>query len=567
VNINGFSLKKKIYYSSGITLAVLLLVGVFSYRGVSQLENSNHWVDHTHKVIQKALHIEAAAVDMETGMRGFMLAGKEEFLEPYNGGGKRFEEYIADLKNTVSDNPAQVKLLGEVDETISNWKKFITEPNIAYRREVGTTKTMDEVAHLIGQAKGKKYFDKFRGQMKTFKDREVVLMEKRQKDAASNTTSTKVIIVLGVLLAIALASILSYFLSKSIIEPFQNIFKGLKSFSTNEVKDLGNIFGEIVSSIIKNSGKVTTEAGKISSMSGNLSKMSQKQAASVEETSANVEEISGMVKQNVNLAEESKNVAISMGGQVSTLNDAMKEIESSNKRIDELVKIISEIGEKTAIIDEIVFQTKLLSFNASVEAARAGEHGKGFAVVAEEVGNLAKTSGDAASEIGAIVKGSMDEATKIAEENSLKVKNGIEVLEKVKSGAEEVGKSSGDIHKASNEQSKGVSEIAIAIEEINKSTQNAANIADQSLRSSESLNMQAKSLNELVAKLNALLADQDSRNKQISSDSNTSSKDELYNVVPLETSSTDYSDIPNSDNFEEDEEESGSDEMKKWANL
>jgi methyl-accepting chemotaxis protein len=77
----------------------------------------------------------------------------------------------------------------------------------------------------------------------------------------------------------------------------------------------------------------------------------------------------------------------------------MNQINYSNEQMSEIVKVIQEIETKTKVINDIVFQTKLLSFNASVEAARAGEQGKGFAVVAEEVGNLAQMSGNAAKEI------------------------------------------------------------------------------------------------------------------------------------------------------------------------
>jgi len=76
--------------------------------------------------------------------------------------------------------------------------------------------------------------------------------------------------------------------------------------------------------------------------------------------------------------------------------------------------IISEIENKTKIINEIVFQTKLLSFNASVEAARAGEQGKGFAVVAEEVGNLAELSGKAATEITSMLDSGLAKVNDIA---------------------------------------------------------------------------------------------------------------------------------------------------------
>ena len=73
----------------------------------------------------------------------------------------------------------------------------------------------------------------------------------------------------------------------------------------------------------------------------------------------------------------------------------------------EILGYIKSIEEKTKVINDIVFQTKLLSFNASVEAARAGEQGKGFAVVAEEVGNLATMSGTSAEEISKLLESSI----------------------------------------------------------------------------------------------------------------------------------------------------------------
>ncbi|NCQ16281.1 chemotaxis protein, partial [Candidatus Falkowbacteria bacterium] len=76
---------------------------------------------------------------------------------------------------------------------------------------------------------------------------------------------------------------------------------------------------------------------------------------------------------------------------------SMDRISESNQDIASLVFAIEEIAEKTKIIDDIVFQTKILSFNASVEAERAGEFGRGFSVVAQEVSNLAKMSGRAST--------------------------------------------------------------------------------------------------------------------------------------------------------------------------
>src|SRR5690606_36951178 len=117
------------------------------------------------------------------------------------------------------------------------------------------------------------------------------------------------------------------------------------------------------------------------------------------------------------LANEVKQVSETANESMTKLEMSIKEILHSNEKIEQLVKVIGNIGEKTKVMDEIVFQTKLLSFNASVEAERAGEHGRGFAVVAQEVGNLAQMSGKSAQEIAEIVKSSIQEAEAITTEN------------------------------------------------------------------------------------------------------------------------------------------------------
>ena len=89
--------------------------------------------------------------------------------------------------------------------------------------------------------------------------------------------------------------------------------------------------------------------------------------------------------------------------------DVLETIAVGHRDLDRVAKLILDIGEKTKVINEIVFQTKLLSFNASVEAARAGEHGRGFSVVAEEIGNLAAMSGEAAKDIATLLESSVKE--------------------------------------------------------------------------------------------------------------------------------------------------------------
>ena len=184
----------------------------------------------------------------------------------------------------------------------------------------------------------------------------------------------------------------------------------------------------------------------------------------------------------------------------------MSKISDSNEQSDGLVDIINEIGAKTEVIDEIVFQTKLLSFNASVEAERAGEHGRGFAVVAQEVGNLAQMSGKAAMEIAGIVQNSTSKAGQIIKENSNRVTEGTRIVRDILTQSETVAQSSSKISEASNEQSRGISQIGIAIENINSATQKTASIAEDAASSSMTLNQQSSNLIRYVNEMHGYIS-------------------------------------------------------------
>jgi methyl-accepting chemotaxis protein len=203
--------------------------------------------------------------------------------------------------------------------------------------------------------------------------------------------------------------------------------------------------------------------------------------------------------------------------------DIMNQIEESNRQMSEIVKLIGDIGNKTKVINEIVFQTKLLSFNASVEAARAGEHGKGFAVVAEEVGNLAQMSGGAAAEITQILDKSIHQVETIVEETKSKVSALVsiskdkvnagtrvarqcgEVLEEIVGSTLKVSQMVGDITAGSKEQSKGVGEINKAMLQLNQVTHHNTQSAQESSSAADRLSRQASELRDSVESLKATL--------------------------------------------------------------
>lgn len=313
------------------------------------------------------------------------------------------------------------------------------------------------------------------------------------------------------------------------------------------LRSINKAVNQTIDSLSETANQVSTAAQEVSGSSQNLSESSTEQAASLEETSASIEEMTSMVSRNADSAKESQVIArksvaqteeglkivdsmlASMGEIRSSNRDIVSQTHESNKQIGEIVTLIAEIENRTRIINEIVFQTKLLSFNASIEAARAGEHGKGFAVVAEEVGNLARMSGNAAREIAGLLENSTKKVESIVaeskkkielitSESSRRVESGISVAELCKrslndiaQGITQIAQMSDSIAGASDEQARGIQEINRAIIQMDQVTQSNAAASEQAAASSEELSAQAGQMKSVVNKLSLVI-----RGKEIS---------------------------------------------------
>ncbi|OYZ19181.1 MAG: hypothetical protein B7Y39_12320 [Bdellovibrio sp. 28-41-41] len=356
---------------------------------------------------------------------------------------------------------------------------------------------------------------KLHGVFAVSNDIPTVLKAHAQAGGASSTTMLSLFIFLGAVLALVLGAFI-------INTPIKTL--------TNLASTLSHI-GE----------QVTVASAGIASSSQQLSEASTEQAASLEETAASLEEITSMISKATENAQntsetsseshkkaeegrESVDQMLSSMDEISQSNEAiLTQINESNRQMSDIVKVIQDIGNRTKVINEIVFQTKLLSFNASVEAARAGEHGKGFAVVAEEVGNLAQMSGNAAKEITDMLDASISKVEGIVRNTQQKVEGLIQSgKEKVDSGVtvakqcsdvlneivQNVSRVSGlslEISQAAKEQAQGVSEINKAMSQLDTVTQQNAATSEEAASAAEELSGQAESLKESVEELMAVI--------------------------------------------------------------
>ena len=172
MNLDNLKVRTKIFLSVGIVLVLMLIVSTTVFINVSGLQNTAGWVAHTQKVMGNGNQLVAEMVNMETGMRGFMAAGNDNFLEPYHQGKKNFAEVMAATQQLVNDNPAQVERLKNIDVLANNWRTKAAEAQIALRRKINQGYETDLAFKEI-QAKtvGKEIFDNLRGALKRVDDK------------------------------------------------------------------------------------------------------------------------------------------------------------------------------------------------------------------------------------------------------------------------------------------------------------------------------------------------------------------------------------------------------------
>ena len=192
----------------------------------------------------------------------------------------------------------------------------------------------------------------------------------------------------------------------------------------------------------------------------------------------------------------------------------MQDISSSNEDIKQISSSLKQIEEKVAVINDIVFQTKLLSFNASVEAARAGEHGKGFAVVAEEISTLAQQSGNSANEIFKMLESHLSDVDQTVVQNTKKVEHGLDIVNKASDLLVEIEKRSQKSNEqaetvltVSEEQTLAFGEIKEAVLEIDKITTDVDRVAKSANGVMLNLGQQSEQLEEIVDLLNSITAE------------------------------------------------------------
>lgn len=527
---------------------------VASDAALKLMEQNEAWVEHTYEVIGQANQVLAYAVDMETGMRGYLLAGKEDFLAPYTGGAENFYAAVASLQETVADNPAQVKLLTEIKTTLEEWQAKVTEPTIALRREIGDARTMDDMADLVGEARGKKYFDAFRGVMADFQAEEQALMTARLASKEETVGTTNTVVIACTAFALVFSGFLAWLIGSGIANPLNAMTAAMKRladgdtstevpgagrrdeigdmagavqvFKDNAIEkerleeeqreaelrtaeekrlaqiqmadDLEDAVKAVVQSIAGAAVQMRDTAQNMAQISDDASHKSTSVAGATEEASANVQTVAAASEEmSSSIAEISRQVDTALG----VASNAETTSGDATETMKALADMAQNVGTVVNMINDIAEQTDLLALNATIEAARAGEAGKGFAVVASEVKSLASQTAKATSDIEEQVN-AMQAATNSSVQSIDEIRTVItqisETSSSIASAIQQQNSSTQEISRNAQEAAVGTQDVANNISVVQMSVQKTGDAASEVLTAAEQLSSQAEELDQKI---------------------------------------------------------------------
>ena len=255
-------------------------------------------------------------------------------------------------------------------------------------------------------------------------------------------------------------------------------------------------------------------------------------AATVREIAASVVEIESQALVSTQSAQAAQNISTQLANEtdlamqhIENLLTEMRDISQSNEKVAQIAHAIREIQLKTKNIEDVVFKTQLLAFNASIEAARAGEHGKGFGVVAQELGTLAQVIQIQAQEIAQIVKKNEKESQIIAVENEKCVKRGeqttAELRHLIGTVSQEAGAVKNDmtmIAEAMTQQLAGLKQIAVAMNDIQSVTHKNTSLAQIARELADKLEEQTHQQAHTMAHISQTFGSEHSTKKETSAE-------------------------------------------------
>ncbi|MDC0740316.1 CHASE3 domain-containing protein [Polyangium mundeleinium] len=457
-----------------LPLLILITLGSFSYRSTERLLATTEAVTHAHEELTGLSGFLAALDETETGKRGFVITGREDFLQPYHTGKKGISIELRQLEELFSDDADQKERLKQLRPLVEERLREIDE-TIDARKSLG----FDAALKLVLEGNGPKVMEQIRRIVAEMKSHEQKLLTERSTEAKQAAAWLSQILIFGTLVAVLIVAGVAVFVTRGLgarigaaVQHIRSAAAELEAAATQQVRGAK---GQVSAAT-----EVSTTVRELVTTSRQISESAQRVTQVASET------------------------ALAAKGGNQTVEGAQDAIDTVRRQVDQIVAHMLDLGRKSQeiggildIVSELSEQTNILAINATIEAVGAGESGRRFGVVAGEIRKLADRVGGSAKEIRRLIeeiRAAANTTVMATEDGAKAVEAGTrrfgEVAQNFRRIVEYVGstaEASREIELSTKQQTSAMEQVASAIADVAQTARESEAGSSQTLNTASQL--------------------------------------------------------------------------------
>jgi methyl-accepting chemotaxis protein len=455
---------RKIALGFAFSFLLLLAIGLVAYRGFAVLTKTSYMVTHTRIVIEQMQELLVQFSDAETGQRGFLISGEENYLQPYQAAVAEIPVLLKSLRDLTADNANQQKRLATMEPLVVTRLEKLKE-GVELRRQSG----LDAAIKHLQIGVGRRAMDELRHLIEQAEDEERDLLKLRAEEVEAAVSSARSTIAFGTLLALLFVIASGILLTRSLTRQIATTVQHVRRSST-ELQSAANQQAAGARETSTSMSEITTTISELLATSRQIAESTQRVASIAEQTAAAARAGDGKVQ----LATDS---TTAIRQQVDLVVNHMLELGRKSQQIGAVLDIVSELAE----------QTNILAINATIEAAGAGDSGKRFNVVADEIRKLADRVAGSTKEIRVLIddiRSAVNTTVMATEAGSKAVDFGARQFEQVAEAFQQIGSLVGTTTQAAREIELSTKQQTSAVEQVNTAIASTAQATKETEASS-----------------------------------------------------------------------------------